>query len=97
MDKLEDSIKTSIAEELTNTTSDYIQTEGEVLQALPNAIFRVKIGEYVILCHVSGKIRKHSINIIPGDTVAVDIPVADPTKGRITFRSRKKKWETQEK
>jgi len=69
----------------------YIQVEGEVLQALPNAMFKVLLetGQELI-CHISGKIRKHFINIVPGDQVLVDIPVADPTKGRITFRTRSK-------
>ena len=67
----------------------YIEAEGEVLQALPNATFKVKLDSGVeILCHISGKIRKNNINIVPGDKVTVDIPVADPTKGRITFRTR---------
>jgi len=67
----------------------YVQAEGEVMQALPNATFKVLLENGTeLLCHISGKIRKHYINIVPGDKVMVDIPVADPTKGRITFRTR---------
>lgn len=69
----------------------YIETEGEVLQALPNANFKVKLDSGMeLLCHISGKMRKHFINIVPGDRVVVEIPVVDPTKGRITFRTRSK-------
>lgn len=68
----------------------YVQVEGEVIQSLPSAIFKVKLeNDMEILCHISGKIRKNNINIVPGDKVMVDIPVADPTKGRIVFRMRK--------
>lgn len=67
----------------------YVQVEGEVIQSLPSAIFKVKLeNDMEILCHISGKIRKNNINIVPGDKVMVDIPVADPTKGRIVFRMR---------
>ncbi len=67
----------------------YIQVEGEVLQALPNAMFQVKLDTgRELLCHISGRIRKNFINIVPGDRVMVDILALDPTKGRITFRTR---------
>lgn len=72
---------------------DYIEIEGEVLDALPNAIFRVKLDPPMdtngpINCNISGKIRKNFINIIPGDRVKVAIPVVDFTRGRIIFRIR---------
>lgn len=68
---------------------DYIQAEGEVIQALPNATFKVLLESgVVLLCYISGKIRKNFINIVPGDIVTVDIPIKDPTKGRIVFRTR---------
>jgi len=68
---------------------DYIEVEGVVVKALPNAIFKVLVGSPVdkeMDCYISGKIRKNKITIIPGDTVKVSIPIIDPTKGRITFR-----------
>lgn len=70
--------------------SDYIEAEGVVLTALPNAYFRVRIENGVeLLCTISGKIRKNNINIIPGDKVTVEISIYDPTKGRITFRTKR--------
>lgn len=71
---------------------DYIEVEGEVLTALPNAMFNVKLDNgYEILCHISGKIRKNSINILPGDRVIVELSKYDVTKGRITFRMKRAK------
>jgi translation initiation factor IF-1 len=68
---------------------EYFQVEGEVLSALPNAMFRVKLeSDQVLICFISGKIRKHSINILPGDKVLVEISPYDLTKGRIVFRAR---------
>ncbi len=72
------------------TQSDYIEIEGEVITALPNATFKVKLPNgSEILCYISGKIRQNLINIVPGDKVAVAISKYDITKGRIVFR---KKW-----
>lgn len=68
---------------------DVIETEGRVITALPNAMFTVELENGVeIMCHISGKIRKHSINILPGDTVTVVMSPYDLTKGRITFRKK---------
>lgn len=68
---------------------DVIELEGEVTEALPNALFRVKIETgQVILAHVSGKIRKHYIRILPGDRVKMELSPYDLTKGRITFRMK---------
>jgi translation initiation factor IF-1 len=66
---------------------DVIELEGEVLEALPNALFRIKaeMGQ-VILAHVSGKIRKNFIRILPGDKVKVELSPYDLTRGRITYR-----------
>jgi translation initiation factor IF-1 len=64
-----------------------IQMTGEVLEALPNAMFRVELeNEHEIVCHVSGKIRMNYIRILPGDKVAVELSPYDLTKGRITYR-----------
>ncbi len=61
--------------------------EGEVLDALPNAMFRVKLDNgHTLICHISGKMRKFYIRILPGDRVTVEISPYDLTKGRITYR-----------
>jgi len=66
---------------------DKIQVEGEVIDALPNAMFRVRLeNNHEIVAHISGKMRMHYIRILPGDRVTVDISPYDLTKGRITFR-----------
>lgn len=70
---------------------DYFETEGEVIAALPNANFRVMLDPPLnkeMVCNISGKVRKHFIRILPGDRVKVSVAVADPTKGRITYRVR---------
>ena len=60
---------------------------GEVAEALPNAMFRVRLENgHEIVCHVSGKIRMNYIRILPGDKVAVEMSPYDLTKGRITYR-----------
>ncbi len=64
-----------------------IQMAGEVLESLPNAMFRVALENgHEITCHVSGKIRMNYIRILPGDKVAVELSPYDLTKGRITYR-----------
>jgi len=66
---------------------DKIQLEGEVLDALPNAMFKVRLeNEHEIIAHISGKMRKHFIRILPGDRVTVDISPYDLSRGRITYR-----------
>ncbi len=66
---------------------DKIQIEGEVIDALPNAMFRVRLeNDHEIVAHISGKMRMHYIRILPGDRVTVDISPYDLTKGRITYR-----------
>jgi len=64
-----------------------LQFEGEVLDALPNAMFKVKLeNDHEIIAHISGKMRKFYIRILPGDRVTVDISPYDLSKGRITYR-----------
>lgn len=64
-----------------------IQLEGEVLESMPNAMFRVRLeNDHEIIAHISGKMRKFYIRILPGDRVTVDISPYDLTKGRITYR-----------
>ena len=66
---------------------DKISLEGEVIDALPNAMFRVKLeNDHELVAHISGKMRMHYIRILPGDRVTVEISPYDLTKGRITYR-----------
>ena len=66
---------------------DYIEMQGEVLENLPNATFKVKLENgHVVLGHISGKMRMHYIRILPGDRVKVEMSPYDLTKGRISFR-----------
>ena len=66
---------------------DVIEIEGKVTDTLPNAMFKVELENgAVILAHVSGKIRKNYIKILPGDRVTVELSTYDLTKGRITYR-----------
>jgi translation initiation factor IF-1 len=68
---------------------DVIELEGEITEALPSALFRVKLETgQLILAHVSGKIRKHFIKILPGDKVRVELSPYDLTRGRITYRMK---------
>ena len=66
-----------------------IKQEGEILEALPNAQFRVKLENgHEILAHVSGKMRMYYIKILPGDRVSVEMSPYDLSKGRITDRHK---------
>ena len=66
---------------------DVIQMQGEVVENLPNATFRVKLENgHVVHGHISGKMRMHYIRILPGDKVKVEMSPYDLSKGRITFR-----------
>lgn len=66
---------------------DVIEIEGTILESMPNAMFRVELENgHEILAHISGKIRKNFIRILPGDKVKVEMTPYDLTKGRITFR-----------
>ncbi|MDD5605817.1 MAG: translation initiation factor IF-1 [Patescibacteria group bacterium] len=68
---------------------EVIEVEGKIVEALPNAMFRVEIeGGHVILAHISGKMRMHYIKIVPGDQVTVEMSPYDIEKGRITFRHK---------
>ena len=68
---------------------DIIEVEGKVIDALPNAIFKVKLENgHEILAHISGKLRMNYIRILPGDTVTVELSPYDLTKGRITWRNK---------
>ena len=68
---------------------DVIQMQGEVLENLPNATFRVKLENgHVLLSHISGKVRMHYISILPGDKVTVELTPYDLGKARIVFRAK---------
>jgi translation initiation factor IF-1 len=64
-----------------------IEVEGAVLEALPNAMFRVELANgHVVLAHISGKIRMHYIRVLPGDKVLVELSPYDLNRGRIVYR-----------
>ncbi len=68
---------------------DLIEVEGRIKEALPNAMFRVELENgHIVLAHISGKIRKHFIRILPGDIVKLELSPYDLTKGRITYRNK---------
>ncbi|MDR0222559.1 MAG: translation initiation factor IF-1 [Oscillospiraceae bacterium] len=68
---------------------DVIEVEGMILEALPNAMFKVELSNgHKILAHVSGKLRMNFIRILPGDKVTVEMSPYDLTKGRITWRAK---------
>lgn len=68
---------------------DVIEVEGIILEALPNAMFKVELSNgHKILAHVSGKLRMNYIRILPGDRVTVEMSPYDLTKGRITWRAK---------
>ena len=64
-----------------------ITVEGKVIEPLPNAMFRVELdNKHRVLAHISGKMRKNFIRILPGDKVAVELSPYDLTRGRIVYR-----------
>lgn len=66
-----------------------IEVEGKVIEPLPNAMFRVKLDNgHTVLAHISGKMRKFYIRILPGDRVTVELSPYDLTRGRITYREK---------
>ena len=68
---------------------DVIQMQGEIVETLPNATFRVRLENgHVLLGHISGKMRMHYIRILPGDKVTVELTPYDLTRGRIVFRAK---------
>ena len=68
---------------------DVIQMQGEIVDNLPNATFKVKLENgHVVLGHISGKMRMHYIRILPGDKVTVELTPYDFTRGRIDFRAK---------
>jgi translation initiation factor IF-1 len=71
------------------SNEDQIEMEGKVIDTLPNTMFRVELENgHVVTAHISGKMRKHYIRILTGDSVKVEMTPYDLSKGRITFRMR---------
>ena len=71
---------------------DQIEMEGEVIDTLPNTMFRVKLeNDHVVTAHISGKMRKNYIRILTGDSVVVEITPYDLDKGRIILRNLDRK------
>lgn len=70
-----------------STKEDTIEVEGVVVEALPNTMFKVKLdNDHEVLGHISGKMRRYYIRILPGDRVKVELSPYDLTRGRITYR-----------
>jgi len=68
---------------------DFIEVQGEVLENLPNATFRVKLENgHIVLGYISGKMRMHYIRILPGDKVTVQLTPYDLSRARIVFRAK---------
>jgi translation initiation factor IF-1 len=69
--------------------NDSIEVEGVVVEALPNAMFKVKLENgHIVLAHISGKLRMNFIRILPGDKVTLDLSPYDLTRGRIVWRGK---------
>ncbi|PIJ62217.1 translation initiation factor IF-1 [Mesotoga sp. H07.pep.5.3] len=63
--------------------------DGTVVESMPNATFKVELeNNHTVLAHISGKMRKNFIRLIPGDKVVVEVSIYDLTKGRIVYRKR---------
>lgn len=72
-----------------SSKNDKIEVEGTVIEPLPNAMFRVELdNKHQILAHISGRMRKFFIKILPGDKVTVELSPYDLTRGRITYRKK---------
>ncbi|MEI8378078.1 MAG: translation initiation factor IF-1 [bacterium] len=72
---------------MSKESKEVIEFEGTILESLPNAMFKVELENgHQVLAHISGKIRKNFIRILPGDRVKVELTPYDLTKGRITYR-----------
>ncbi|MBO7426728.1 MAG: translation initiation factor IF-1 [Clostridia bacterium] len=68
---------------------DVIEVEGKVVDALPNAMFKVELDNgHIVLAHISGKLRQNYIKILPGDKVTMELSPYDLSRGRITWRAK---------
>lgn len=78
-----------MAKESTSNKEEALTFDGTVIEPLPNAMFRVQLDNGLkVLAHISGKMRKFYIKILPGDRVTVEVTPYDLTRGRITYRAR---------
>jgi translation initiation factor IF-1 len=78
-----------VCKEVHLAKEEAIEVEGSVIEPLPNAMFRVKLDNgHIVLAHISGKMRKFYIRILPGDRVTVELSPYDLTRGRITYREK---------
>ena len=78
-----------ILEDFVANKDEAIEVVGIVKEALPNTMFRVELeNKHIILAHLSGKMRKHYIRIVPGDKVKIELSPYDLNRGRIIFRER---------
>ncbi|GAB3682682.1 translation initiation factor IF-1 [Angustibacter aerolatus] len=69
--------------------TDVVEVEGTVTESLPNAMFRVEMSNgHKVLAHLSGKMRRHRIRVMPEDRVVVELSTYDLTRGRLVFRHR---------
>ena len=88
MNKLTD-YDTEIQRGIYMKKEEAIEVEGTVVEPLPNAMFRVKLeNDHMVLAHISGKMRKFFIKILPGDKVTVELSPYDLSRGRITYRAK---------
>jgi len=79
----------NIKEDIISEKEEIIEVEGTILEALPNAMFRVELENgHKVLAHISGKMRMHYIKILPGDVVKVELSPYDLTRGRIIYRKK---------
>lgn len=70
-------------------SDDAIEFEGEIAEVLTGGTFKVKISDdHVVIAKLSGKMRRHRIRVVLGDTVKVEVSPYDPTRGRVTYRER---------
>ena len=85
---IEESGNTVITDNTDMAKQDAIRLEAKVLEALPNAVFRIELENgHKIMAHVSGKMRMHFIRILPGDSVTVEMSPYDLNRGRIVLRN----------
>ncbi len=69
------------------TKKESIEVEGKVVECLPNAVFRVELPNgHKVMAHISGRMRRHYIKILPGDRVLVELSPYDLSRGRVTYR-----------
>ena len=79
--------KNSTADSVALNSKEFIETQGEVLELMPSAMFKISLDSgHEILGHLSGKMRLNKIRLLPGDRVKLEISPYDLTKGRITYR-----------